>query len=664
MKKRITKVKTRKKKFLKQNLQAKTQFEKIRLVNFFGLGIVVLLGILIYSNSFYCSFHLDDISKIVDNLKIRDLSDIKTIWNYSQTRFTAYYSFAINYHFGNLDVWGYHLFNLSVHLINACLVYWLTLLIFSSPALKDHSIIKDKGLIAFITALLFVTHPLATQSVTYIVQRMACMVATFYLLSLALYFKGRLSQDNSILKYSLYAGVLISAILAMLTKENSFTLPFAILIVEIFLFQTKKLSINFKDYRVILFIVGFMSFIMLVIFHFSVNIFDPILPNKTNDFRLVTSQNYLFTQFSVIVKYIQLLLLPINQNLDYDFPISNSFFEIGTISSFVLLLSSIILAIFLFKKNRIFSFGIFWFFLTLSIESSIIPISDLIFEHRTYLPSFGFFLILSSGIYLLLWNKYKYIAISVFTILIGGYSLLTYERNKIWKDDLTLWSDVISKSPNKARSYSARGNFLLRNEKKYSEALSDYNKAIELSPYYAEPYANRGSVYENLLKYNEALNDYNKAIDLNPNYATAYFNRGNIFNREKKYAKALEDYSKAIELNPNYAKAYMNRGNIFKSENNYARAVEDYTKAIESNPSFADPYNNRATVYEVMKKYREGIRDLNKAIELNPNFAMAYYNRGMAELKLGDNVNSCLDFQKAIELGMKAVEEVYNKNCR
>ena len=458
MKKKKNKNIPNKKRFRNKKQKAQNPLKNTGLANLLGLGIIILLGIIIYSNSFSCSFHLDDNRQIVDNVNIQDLSDVKAIWNYSQTRFSAYYSFAINYHYDKLNVWGYHLFNLIIHLINACLVYWLTLLIFSSPALKDHAILKDKKLLAFITAILFVSHPLATQSITYIVQRMASMVVMFYLLSLALYIKGRLTRKSDLLKFTLFAGALISAILAMLTKENSFTLPFAIVLVEIFFLQTKKLSINFRDYRVILSLAGFLGFILLVLLNFSFSIFKPILPNVANDFRLVTSLGYLFTQFSVIVKYIQLLFLPINQNLDYDFPISNSFFEIGTITSFFFLLSLVILAILQFKKNRIISFGIFWFFLTLSIESSIIPISDLIFEHRTYLPSFGFFLILSPGIYFFLWNKYKYIAISVFAIIIGTNSFLTYERNKVWKDDLTLWSDVISKSPNKARAYSNRGS--------------------------------------------------------------------------------------------------------------------------------------------------------------------------------------------------------------
>jgi hypothetical protein len=524
-----------------------------------GLAIIILLGTIIYSNSFNCPFQFDDILKIVNNPNIRNLSDVSACWKGNSSRPIAMLTFALNYHFNQLDVWYYHLMNLFIHLINTCLVWWLTLLIFSSPNLKNQSIIKHKKAIAFVTALLFVTHPLATESVTYIVQRMASLACLFYFLSLSLYVYARLTDKSKTLKYLLFAGSFVSAVLAMLSKENAFTLPFAIMLFEIFFLRTKRLSINYKDYRFILLMAAFIGFILIVLLKYSSNIFKPIPPDLTNDYRTVTSLNYLFTQFSVIVKYIQLLFLPINQNFDYDFPISHTIFEPRTLISFFFILSLIALAIFLFKRGRIISFGIFWFFLTLSIESSFIPISDLIFEHRTYLPSYGFFLILSSGIYVLFWNKYKYIAISILVIIIGSNSFLTYERNKVWKDEFIFWNDVLLKSPQKARPHFNRGNSFNR-LKKYKQALDEYNKAIELKPNFIDAYNNRGTVFININRNDDALNDFNKVIELNPKYFGAYFNRGGILFDQKKYEDAINNYSMVIILKPDYADAYYNRG--------------------------------------------------------------------------------------------------------
>jgi len=128
-------------------------------------------------------------------------------------------TFALNYYLHGLDVRGYHLINLIIHLTNALLIWRLILLTFSSPVMKNAEISRHKNIIAFLTGLLFVTHPLATQSVTYIAQRFASLATLFYLLSLILFVLGKLRQDNKTIISFLFGGSLISGILGMLTKE-------------------------------------------------------------------------------------------------------------------------------------------------------------------------------------------------------------------------------------------------------------------------------------------------------------------------------------------------------------------------------------------------------------------------------------------------------------
>jgi tetratricopeptide (TPR) repeat protein len=556
-----------------------------------GLAIIILLGINIYSNSFDCSFHFDDFLNIVNNESIRNLSDVKAWWNFYPTRSIGFFTFALNYHFNQLDVHYYHLVNLIIHLINSCLVWQLTLLIFSSPAIKDQPIARNKKVLAFFTALLFVSHPLATQAVTYIWQRVASMVTMFYLLSLVLYVKARLANKRNIVKTLLYTCALISAVLAMLTKENAFTLPFAILLFELFFLRTKKFSINFRDYRIILLLAAFLGVILIIPLKVSFSIFRPIPPMLGHAYT-VTPLNYLFTQFSVIVKYIQLLFLPINQNLEYDFPISTNFFEIRTLLCFLVLLSLIILAIFSFRSYRIISFGIFWFFLTLSIESSFIPLDDLIFEHRTYLPSFGFFLILTSGIYLLLWNKYKFPAISIFVIITGVNSYLTYERNKIWKDNLSLCNDNVAKTPNLTRALVSRGN-AYSHLSQWDNAIADYTRAIRINPKYEITYNDRGVAYINIGQWDKAIADFSSARKIDPNDAQAYYNGGIAYTNLGQWDNAIDDYTRAVGIDPKHKQAYVNRGIAYEHKERWDKAVDDFTKALEIDPNFTIAYNDR-----------------------------------------------------------------------
>jgi tetratricopeptide (TPR) repeat protein len=594
-----------------------------------GLVTILLLGIVIYSNSFGCSFHFDDSQNIVNNVKIRDLWNVKAWWGYIPSRALCFFTFALNYHFSQYNVWSYHLVNLAIHLINSFLVWWLTLLIFSSPALKDHPLAGQKKLIALFTALLFVSHPLATESVTYIVQRLASMAAMFYLLSLTLYIKGRLTKRGNNVKYLLFAGSLLSAVAAMLTKENAFTLPFAVIMTELFFFKTKKISVSFKDYRVWLLMGIFVVSIFIIpYFKSPLNVFKPIPPHNGHIY-IITPFNYLLTQFSVIVKYIQLLFLPVNQMLDYDFPVSNHFFETRTLLSFLFLLFLIILGIFLFKKQRVISYGIFWFFLTLLVESSIIPIDDVIFEHRTYLPSVGFFLIVSLVIFILLRGKYKPLAFIILLVIIGSNSWLTYERNKVWKDDLSLWSDNVSKAPNLARPACNRG-IAYGELGLFDNAIADYSRAIAINPDFSDAYYNRAVAFSNLNQPDKAIADYSKAIEFEPNFAKAYYNRGNKYEYLKQWENAISDYTRALGIDPGIKAAYANRGIAYEYMKQWDKAIADCSRAIELDPNYNTAYYNRGLAYANLKQWDKAIGDYTTALEIDPNFTQAYNSREIA----------------------------------
>jgi len=595
-----------------------------------SLIAIAVLGIIIYSNSFDCGFQFDDKSNIVNNESIRSFSGLKKVWDTDSSRFLAYYSFAWNYHFSELNVWGFHFVNLMIHLLNSFLIFWITTLLFKTPGLNSKPIARHASAIALTAGLLFVSHPLATGAVTYIVQRLASMAALFYFLSVAMYLKARLSDTK--IKYWYFAGTLIAILFAVHSKENAYTIPFALFLIELFFFNTKKISLNFKDYRVLASIVGFIAFIIFTLSNFSFSVFNALPPTNNNPYT-ITPFNYFYTQLSVIVKYIQLLFLPINQNVDYDFPIANSLFEMPTIINGLILLSLLILAFYLYNKNKLFSFGIFWFFLTLSIESSFIPITDVIFEHRTYIPSFGFFIILSSGIFLFLWDKYKMTAIAVIFLLIGSNAVLAHQRNKVWKDEFSLWSDVVSKSPKKVRGYLNLG-YAYGNLKQWNEAIPNFNKVIELDPNrHPAAYYNLGIAYWATEQKDKAMENYSAAIKLDPNYADAYQGRGVCYHYLNDFDSALADYSKAISLAPK-PDLYLNRGLIYSNKKEWAAAISDYTTAIGTTPNNSDLYYNRAIAYGSTNQWEKAAADLTMTIKLNPQNKAAYSNREFAYSKI------------------------------
>lgn len=538
--------------------------------------LICLVGVIAYSNSFDCSFHFDDTFFIEQNTAIRSLSNVKAWWGFYRSRPIVFLSFALNYHFHGFDVWGYHLVNLAIHIVNAVLVWWLVMLTMATPVMRGQPVSRHKGAMALFTALLFVSHPLATQSVTYIVQRMASLATLFYLLSLALYVKGRLGRGNKERRVLFfYTGSILCAVLGMLTKEIVFTLPFALILYEYSFIRTDTWKIDIKDRGIQVPVIILGIFIVFISLTFSLRIFNPKRPFLGYDFP-ITAWQYLLTQFSVILTYIRLFIVPVNQNLDYDYPISYSLFEWHTIFGLLFLTGILVLGILLFRRYRLIAFGIFWFFLTLSVESSIIPIAhDVIFEHRTYLPGLGFFLVLMGIVFYFFWDRYRQVAVGALVLLILTNTVLTYERNKVWASEYTLWADCLKKSPNKARPFYNYGREVAF-AGQASEALMYYDKAIQLNPRFRDAYYNRGIAYGKLGNHNQAIGDFNRAIEIDPKYAEAYNSRGIAYNNLGNYTLAIGDFDRAIEINPKYAEAYYNRAIAYNNLGNDNQAIENY----------------------------------------------------------------------------------------
>ncbi len=481
--------------------------------------------------------------------------------------------------------------------------------------------------------------------VTYIVQRQAAMATLFYLLSVCLYLYARISDISKTKRILTYAGVIVSFIIAVLSKENAYTTPIVIILAEIFFIRKNEKLFNFKNYKLYIVAALIIALGGITFFKFGTAIFDSILPSQAmGSNEIVTQKNYFLTQFSVIAKYIQLLFVPYNQNLDYDYQISNSFFELRTIFGFLFLSLLAGLSFLLYNKNRIISFGIAWFFITISIESSFIPLSDIIFEHRTYLPSFGFFIAVVTAIYYLLWNKNKNITLALFVLPILIFSYLTFQRNKVWKTDLSLWDDVVKKSPTKARAYGNRGNAydkmgLIDN------AIADYTKAVELDSLFSIAWSNRGTIYANQQKIDFALLDLNKALEINPNFVLARWNRGVIYGTLAKWENAIIDYNRVIEIDNDFTDAFYNRGVAYANLGDWNKALTDFKKTTELNPQYPNGYYNLAVAEDNLGNSKSAIEDYSKALSVDSGNLNIYFGRGVVYLKLEMWEESRNDFQ-------------------
>ncbi|NMC36332.1 tetratricopeptide repeat protein [Candidatus Beckwithbacteria bacterium] len=603
--------------------------------SFVVMGIFVVLTIALYAVSLSHEFVLDSIQHIVNNVFVRDLNQTIQKYGFKNPRFLGYLSFALNYELVKLDPFFFQLTNILIHIANAFLVWKLGSAFLSLPLFEKTKFKQDKNWLALLLALLFLLHPLQTQAVNYIIQRFVLLVTFFYLLTFYLFTLSFLAKDKAIRNRLLIATAL-SIMMAFFSKETAYTLPLMLGIYYLFFIV---FDLDFRKLIKYVPIVGVVLGVMWLLFDKAYDIatvFKPQLSPATGVW--LNSSTYLFTQFRVLVKYIQLLILPYSQNFDYYFPPSQSLFEPLVLLSLIVLLLIISLAYFLYKQNRLLTFGIAWFFISLLVTSSIIPISDVIVEHRLYLTMFGFALTLVFSVYALVRENMEKTMI-IFVPILLLYSGLTLHRNYIWRSDISLWQDVIKKAPQNLRAYNSLATSLIE-DGKLNEAKSYLEDIITRNPKYVYGYNNLGTIAEKQSKLDEALMYYQKTLAIDSDNAMALHNIGSIYFKQgnsTEAAKYLDKAEQFIGNNKANANVYVNIGVAKFNEGNYEAAYQSFKTALELEPENTKALNNMGIVYAQKGDLNTAIAYFEKVLKLDPKNRDAQNNLQRAlKLKEGN----------------------------
>ncbi len=406
----------------------KNLFESKRF-DLWAVSFLVAAVLIVYSNTFNAAFHFDDTPQIIENYKLRDLKNLGNI--IMGPRGVTMATFALNYAAGGTDVTGYHVVNTVIHIINGILVYFL--LFHTLGALGRDQAWSRK--IAVYSALLFAVHPVQTQSVTYIVQRMESLAALFFLLAL-LIFQRAVKAEGGRNRVLLYAAVVVMYLLSFKSKEVAITLPAVIFLYDLYFVgkgSARALAGRWPFYLVLVLLLGYLTVSTVVPLGGFGDLSDESsgiaavtaapaheAPSAGFGVKSISPKEYLYTQFNVILYYMTLMVVPANQNLDYDFPLSRTLFETpavneGTVLNFpipppafslavhIAIIGLALWCLAMYRKKRagptalVVSFFILWFYILLMPTSSFIPILDVIFEHRLYLPSVGFIVIFAVG---------------------------------------------------------------------------------------------------------------------------------------------------------------------------------------------------------------------------------------------------------------------------
>lgn len=552
---------------------------------------ILLLGLASYANSLTASLLFDD------DLAVRsDLSDnLYSVQGFFRTsRWFADITFALNRHLHQEQVMGYHLFNLALHLSSAVIIYLMLRKIIEALQQSWHFSVEDEkvsflmSFIPFVSAALFVCHPVQTQAVTYVVQRYTSMSTLLYLGSLLTYLQARLAFNDERTKLFVCICSSVSfflALLAMKSKEIAFTLPLMMAAFEYALFNGRLIK-----NRIFLALGAGLLLVIPVQLLFvtaggSENLLDH-LNAVTAETQSISRVDYLFTQFRVVATYLRLLVLPINQNMDYDYPIYHSLLNPQVLLGLMLhvILAGTALTLFVLSRRRLKSadpatgivmrlvaLGIFWFYLALSVESSVIPIKDVMFEHRIYLPSVGFFMASTAGIAGLAASRRRYqqILCSLIALLCCILVTATIARNRVWSSELGMWQDVLEKSPHKARAWAAVGR-IYYTKLMPEKAVVHLVKALELDP----------ASKKNWLGLNDAVAIINRY-------------RGRCTDGRKYYSLAM--------INPAYmnlwwAITYNNLGLAYELQDNLPLAQNYYKKSTNTYPELDISWANLAVI--------------------------------------------------------------------
>lgn len=535
---------------------------------------LIFATLAVYLHTLDVPFYLDDFHTISERALLYKENDLLAIWNYSPARFIAFFSFYLNYKIGALNLAAYHTVNIAIHCGAGLIAFAATHLLLRTPALKEES--NQNPLIGYlpvVVATLFLLHPLQTQAVTYIVQRMTSLGALFYLAAIACYLKGRLAGNLNFW----FLGTTLCALAAFVTKQNTFTLPLAIILIEILLFRLS--ATHPRRFAVVVFSTGISLLAGLQFLYFVMGHREFLTPatllTLTTETEAIGRAEYFYSQQEVLWRYIGLFFWPTGQRLDYTIAIPPTLWLYPTVIFFLGHLALLYGALLVRMRLPLVSFGIFFYYLAHAIESSILPIRDLMFEHRAYLPNFGLALAvaaaaLHAGTRIPALPRLRLVPIILFIVLTATLLQLTWQRNNLWRNDVAFLADNAKLSPLHYRPLSQLG-LAYMNRKQYRQGVDALKRAIMA---YNTAMGNTGDlilppeIFSNLLLGKTFVGESIEVLDLvdrllkqntpNPKeqarlrmiQGAAYFNQRNFLKAEQhlREAMVLDDQDVAIKI--------------------------------------------------------------------------------------------------------------------
>lgn len=522
---------------------------------------------------------------------------------------------------------GYHLTNITIHALNTITLFYLVFILF-----------PEKALISVTASLVFAVHPIHTEAVNAISYREDLLATLFYLISLVSFIKTLKSP-----KWLYSAITLIAYALALLSKEMALTLPLMAFLTHLsfekkakFVLQRKWIYLNFAAVFGLYFLFLF----------FSEHPLRHTIPTRPD---LAKYPINLPTMLGILYEYLRLTALPINLNPHHNFTRYASLFDPRVIATLLVVMTVILAGIYLTRRKGILGLFILWFFVALLPVSGIIAISNPIAERFLYLPSIGPIVVFSLLMNYIRQSRRVYYIVLLILVLTFG-SLLTSDRNTVWKDDYRLWKDSVKKEPRNPVALSSLAMAAFRMGK-VDEAMLILDKAASLNPksaILAMIYHERGLIYEAEGNDERAVESYKAALGLSPYNYNIYMSIGFILKRQGRFLEAIDLFMKVLDIQPGRADIHFEMGLIYERLNDYTKAIEEYTIAKEAMP--VETGINLGIIYGKEGDYSKAVSEFKEVLKIAPNDIKAHLNLGIAYMYIGENLYAKEEFKKVIEL--------------
>ncbi|MBF0507697.1 MAG: tetratricopeptide repeat protein [Deltaproteobacteria bacterium] len=607
---------------LKEKLLQRIKTLTNRCSRFLPHTLITLITSIAYAPSFRVPFIFDDTSNIDEKAIICNPGSLKDFFLFSNRPVADAVSW-FNFQTAYLNVKWYHITNLAIYLITGFLLFQILVKTIDREGLLER-LGSRRDWAAVILTLLFMVLPVHTQAITYIVQgRMTGLATMFYLAGLALFLAGVERQGCRSRLY--YLGSWFSLLLAMGSKEIAITAPAMILLYDLFFVSRWDLSRLAKRKWVHLALFSTIGYVVWLQFHFN---YGPSVgvgfkeASSTSGVISVKPFNYLISQFEIIIYYFKLLVWPTGLRLDYYWLPAKNITEFRVWGSFLLILGAVIFAVRLSKRNRLMSFGVFWYFITLSPESSFIPLADLIFEHRAYLPSVGYIFFLAG----LAGELHKApavirrpkVALASVILLLAVYGGLTFSRNLMWTKPLVIWEDNVAKAPGLFRPLTNLGaTYLIQNRVEDARRATDQAVAVRPHPL---TLSNLGLIYNRLGQPQRAKALLGQALKISPNNASVLVNMAQLIHEQGDTRQAIELVEKAIKNEPSLTNAYVALARMWVALGSEGKAVAVLRRALVVNPKNHLIFDELGHTYKDMGMISQAKENFLKAIKLKPDF--------------------------------------------